>query len=85
MKHDLNKVINAKREHQRWQILDHMMKKGSITSDEGLTSFGCRRTAARICELRKMGFVIKTVMVGTGQKYARYFLDRKSSEMEMQA
>jgi len=81
MKHDLNKIINTKREHQCDQILNHLMKHGSITSDEGLSLFGCRRTAARIYDLRKYGWAIKTVMVGTDEKYAKYFLERSKSKV----
>ena len=82
---ELDKIINTKREYQCDQILNHLMANGSITSDEGLALFGCRRTAARIYDLRKYGWQIDTVMVGTDQKYGRYFLNRKESQVEMQA
>lgn len=44
-------------------IIDFMVAFGSITARQAEDCIGCMRTAARINELRKVGFPIKTEMI----------------------
>lgn len=44
-------------------ILMHLKKYGSITQDEASEEYGIKRLSARICELRDMGYPIKTDMI----------------------
>ena len=61
-------------------ILMHMQKYGSITHDEAAEEYGIKRLSARICELRDMGYLIKTDMISCKNKrgnisnFARYSL-----------
>lgn len=63
---------------QREKILQYMNEYGSITPLEALREFGCMRLASRISELKRMGFVISSVMEtaktkkGEEVRYARY-------------
>ena len=62
-------------------ILMHMKKYGSITHDEAAEEYGIKRLAARIGELRNMGYPIKTDMIpcknrrGRTSNYAVYRLE----------
>ena len=61
-------------------VLMHMKKYGSITHDEATEEYGIKRLSARICELRDMGYAIKTDMIscknrrGRISNYAKYSL-----------
>ena len=65
---------------QRIKILDFMKKYGSITPNEAKEAFGCMRLAARIGELRDMGYAIGTRMKtgknrdGGKTSFAEYYL-----------
>ena len=62
-------------ETQCKKILKYMKVHGSITPLEALSSCGCMRLAARISDLKKAGFDIKTVLVtDSGNRYAKYVL-----------
>lgn len=67
-------------ENDRDLILMHMKKYGSITHDEASEEYGIKRLSARICELRDMGYIIKTDMISCKNKrgkisnFARYSL-----------
>ena len=65
--------------NQRQMVLAHLESGSSITSLEALTKFGCLRLAARIEELRRMGFSIgkEMVPVESGARVAEYFLNRE--------
>lgn len=58
-------------------ILAHLQTVGPITPIEALTEFGCFRLGARVLELRKQGYPIKTTMVkvASGARVARYSLE----------
>ena len=52
-----------------------MKKNGSITSMDAFQSFQITRLAARISDLRQMGYEIETIMEHKNHKrYARYIL-----------
>lgn len=61
-------------------VLMHMKKYGSITGDEAAEKYGIKRLSARICELRDMGYPIKTEMISCKNRrerisnFARYSL-----------
>ena len=65
---------------QTGDILQHLIKHGSITSVEAFRHYGCTRLSARIFRYRKMGYDISTVQetvknrYGNSTTYARYIL-----------
>ena len=62
--------------HKR-QILEYMMKYGSITQAEAVAQFDCYRLSARIAELRDMDIEIITTLEENKNRpgqHARYFL-----------
>ena len=67
--------------NDRELILMHMKKYGSITHDEADEEYGIKRLSARICELREMGYPIKTDMIacknrrGRISNFAKYSLE----------
>lgn len=67
--------------NDRELILMHMQKYGSITHDEADEEYGIKRLSDRICELREMGYAIKTDMVscrnrrGRISNFAKYSLE----------
>lgn len=64
------------------QALDFMQKHGSITPQDALhfRPHGCTRLAARIADLKALGYDIEKVMEtkryddGVSVSYARYFI-----------
>lgn len=70
---------------QELKIIEYMRKKGGITQREAV-KLGCFRLSARIYDLRKMGYGIKseTVAVKTqsgGYAYvARYSLEERKDD-----
>ena len=50
----------ARRDNQCQRILGYIQAFGSITDDEARNVIGCHRLAARISDLRSMGYPIKT-------------------------
>lgn len=62
------------------KILEYMEKNGSITALDAVLKFNCLRLAARISDLKKDGYAIRSVMEahksqdGTTSHYKRYFL-----------
>lgn len=69
----------SRTKNQNRMILEHLESGSSITSLEALAKFGCLRLAARIAELRRMGFSIgkEMVPVESGAHVAEYFLNRE--------
>lgn len=68
---------------QKQQILDHILKHGSITPNEADANFGCKRLSARIWDLiHKDGCNIKCKIEhgknkhGAKCSYARYYIER---------
>ena len=61
--------------NQTNQILEYLKEGNSITPIEALNKFGCFRLGARIWDLKKKGYDIKTEMVQKGKKtFAKYSL-----------
>lgn len=66
---------------QAEMVLDYIKEFGSITPLEAIIDIGCYRLAARVSDLRKKGYPIKTKMVSVQNRYggksnvARYSLD----------
>lgn len=52
---------------QRDQVLQHLIRAGSISPLQAIQMYGITRLAARINELRKEGFPIQTSMERTGR------------------
>ena len=49
---------------------------GILTPMDALNMFGCFRLSARIADLRKMGYKVKTRIVSRNRKnYAEYYLE----------
>lgn len=66
---------------QKQLILDHLREEGPITAMIAAQQYGIMRLAARIYELRKMGFIIKTDMRFRGSKHwASYKLRHEPAE-----
>lgn len=69
------------RKSQAQMILDYINEYGSITPLEGMRDIGCYRLAARISDLKKLGYPIKTEIIavknrmGTHSNVARYSLE----------
>jgi hypothetical protein len=59
---------------QRVQVLEYLKKRNSITQVQALVEFGCFRLAARIEELRRAGYSIKSSprTAENGSKYVKY-------------
>ena len=67
----------AGRYSHRVQILAHLQSGRSITDSQARRMYGCANLKARICELRKAGYSIKTEFIGQRGlqgSYARYWL-----------
>ena len=57
-------------------ILNYMKSGMGITPIDALDLFGCFRLSARISDLRKKGYLIRTDMVvKNGKRVARYSLE----------
>jgi len=55
-------------------ILEHL-RRGPITAVQALNLYGCFRLAARINDLRKQGYDIRTENVEKdGKRHARYYI-----------
>ena len=67
---------------QTQQILDHMMRHGSITPLEALKEYGCMRLGARIWDLKRMGYDIDAQIIishrenGESVRFAKYSFRR---------
>lgn len=65
---------------QNDMILQHLRRFGSITPREALELYGCMRLGARIYELKRQGFDIRTGRetarnrFGEPVRYARYMM-----------
>lgn len=59
-------------------VLEHLIDGKSITPLDALNLYGCFRLGARVNDLRKQGYDIRTEMIKDGRKrYARYFMAAK--------
>jgi hypothetical protein len=59
-------------------IIEHMKTKGAITALEAMRRYGIGRLAARIADIKKRGYAVRTETVttvnrrGKKMRYARY-------------
>lgn len=66
---------------QTEKVLRHMKKFGTITPMDAIREYGCLRLGARICELRRDGYNIKSKIItginrfGERTHYAEYNLE----------
>ena len=66
-------------------ILNHLKTKGPITPLEALLEYRCMRLGARIYDLRKLGYDIRSCFVdnvtadGEIKRYKQYWLAKKES------
>lgn len=61
-------------------ILRHLKTIGPITPLDALREYGCMRLAARIENLRSMGYSIQTTMIDNGEKKFASYSIKKSSK-----
>lgn len=68
---------------QNEAVLRHLLDNGGITSLEAMERYGIMRLGARIYDLKKQGYLIKTYLrVGKSQNgesmvYAEYRMERR--------
>lgn len=66
---------NNKKKSQKQLILDYLLEGNEITPIDALNKFGCFRLGARIADLKKDGYDIKTRIAKGGKNYAIYTLE----------
>lgn len=60
------------------RIIQYIEENGSITQLDALREFGCMRLASRMCDIKRMGYIVKNTMetsknrYGEPIRYARY-------------
>jgi len=54
---------------QKDKILAYMKTYGAITPVDAMREFSCMRLGARIADLKKDGYTIRTEMVGSRNKF----------------
>jgi hypothetical protein len=54
------------------QMLIKMLKDGWVSPAAALTDIGCYRLAARISDIRKMGYTIETRIVKQKNRFGHY-------------
>lgn len=70
-----NHQNNTRKKSQKQQILDYMLDGNEITPIDALNKFGCFRLGARIADLKKDGYDIKTRIAKGDKNYAIYRLE----------
>ena len=61
---------------QSFQILAHMKAGNTITGLEALNRFGCFRLPARIADIKKMGYDVKSELITVnGKRVAQYWME----------
>lgn len=58
-----------KRLTQRDMILQYIQDNGSITAYEAVKEIGCLQLAARLCELKKLGYRFDKTRIHTKNRY----------------
>lgn len=58
-----------KRLTQRDMILKYIQDNGSITAYEAVKEIGCLQLAARLCELKKLGYRFDKTRIHTKNRY----------------
>lgn len=67
---------------QNEEVLRHLLNNGSITSLEAMNKYGIMRLGARVYDLKKQGYPIKTFLRvgksrnGENMVYAEYRMER---------
>ena len=77
----INKALGTEFEDERkgekmsqtQRVLDYMRKHGSISQQEAISAFSCYRLAAKIFELRRDKYIIKTERVPFRNEYTSGF------------
>lgn len=65
-------------ESQTNRVLEHLSQGRTLTALQALALFGCFRLAARIADIKRKGFDVKSEMVQVGakkKKVAQYSID----------
>lgn len=70
-----NHQNNNRKKSQKQLILDYLLEGNEITPIDALNMFGCFRLGARIADLKKDGYDIKTRIAKGGKNYAIYTLE----------
>jgi len=61
---------------QSFHILAYMKAGNGITGLEALNRFGCFRLPARIADIKKLGYDVKSELIKVnGKRVARYWMD----------
>lgn len=60
------KIAAAEKSSQKQQILSYLKDGGELTALKALNLFGCFRLAARIADIREMGYEIQRDWLETG-------------------
>lgn len=72
----LSSQDKARFQTQKDKILQHLLEGQPVTEDAARRLFGVRRCAARISELRKAGYDVRTELVPLGEtRVASWTLD----------
>ena len=56
---------------QKELVLEYLKKNHKITDREAYMEFGIRRLAARVSEIREIGYPVKTVLVTKPNRYGK--------------
>lgn len=78
---------NNKRPNQVSKVLSYMREHGSITSREAFYELSIQSLPKRICEIEKMGFIVRRVReiginkLGEKVRSNRYFLVEEPKEV----
>ena len=68
-----------KKQAQTASILNYLKQGNTLTACEASKKFNCNRLAARINDLRNLGYLISTQKVSrNGKQFARYSLEGRS-------
>ena len=73
------KLYRSEHKTQEEMVIEYMEKYGSITQLEALIAFRCMRLGARIWDLRKAGYAIKSKIVD-GDTYSVYWIKGEDEE-----
>lgn len=79
-------MTHTAKDNQCAQVLDYLTEHGSITPREAIQEYGIMRLAARISDLRKLGYRITSEAeiannrYGKPVRYARYSMAEEVTE-----
>ena len=71
---------------QTERVLEYMQRYGSITQKNATDDLGCQRLGARIYDLKKMGYDLKSEVIAVKNRYGetvhvkRYMLAETANE-----